>query len=176
MVIFELLVSCVLPLCVIAFSYILTARHFWGKLSFCTWGDRKTSTKYRQKYFENCGWAYCCFSDQPRVWSRPLYPCYYQHRPKRLSFFWMSFNNWIYNLLFNHAVEKYITLINSYLNPVALFCPFRQHLKRYLTCFCKANSPPSQLKLATKNWLFSNFRYFLELLVDYIYIIEIFIL
>jgi len=44
--------------------------------------------------------------------------------------------------------------INSCLNPVALFCTssqFRQHLKRYLTCFCKTSSPSTDFELARRN-------------------------
>jgi hypothetical protein len=46
------------------------------------------------------------------------------------------------------------SLINSCLNPVALFytsSPFRQHLKCYLTCFDKTNSPPVGLELTRRN-------------------------
>ena len=50
-----------------------------------------------------------------------------------------------YNLQYMYLISTCFLLINSCLNPVALFCtssPFRQHLKRHLTCCCKINPPP----------------------------------
>jgi hypothetical protein len=44
--------------------------------------------------------------------------------------------------------------INACLNPVALFCTslaFRRHLKRYLSCCCKRNSPPTDFELTRRN-------------------------
>jgi hypothetical protein len=57
-------------------------------------------------------------------------------------------------LWYPYLLSTCFLLINSCLNPVALFCtssPFRQHLKRYLTCFCKTNSPPNDVELARRN-------------------------
>jgi len=58
----------------------------------------------------------------------------------------------------NYGMQSLIStgllLVNSCLNPVALFCtssPFRQHLKRYFTCFCKTNSPSTDLELKGRN-------------------------
>jgi hypothetical protein len=48
------------------------------------------------------------------------------------------------NYKFLYLISTYFLLINSRLNSVALFCtssPFGQYLKRYLTWFCKTNSP-----------------------------------
>ena len=59
-----------------------------------------------------------------------------------------------YKLQYTYVILNCFLLINSCLNPVALFCtssPLRQHLKRYLTCFCKRNSPPTDLELARRN-------------------------
>jgi hypothetical protein len=50
--------------------------------------------------------------------------------------------------------STFLLLLNPCLNPVALFCtssPFRQHLKRYLTCFCKTKLPSTDLELARRN-------------------------
>jgi hypothetical protein len=58
------------------------------------------------------------------------------------------------NYKLHYLIPTCLLLINSCLNPVALFCsssPFRQHLKRYLTCSCKTNSPPPDLELARRN-------------------------
>jgi hypothetical protein len=51
---------------------------------------------------------------------------------------------------YTYLISNSFFLINSCLNPVALFCTsssFRQHLKRYLTCFCKTNSPPTDFEI-----------------------------
>jgi len=55
-----------------------------------------------------------------------------------------------HKLQYMYLISTCFLLINSCLNPVALFCtssPFRQHLKRYLTCFRKTNPPPTDLEL-----------------------------
>jgi hypothetical protein len=59
-----------------------------------------------------------------------------------------------YQTQYTYLISTGFLLINSCLNPVALFCtssPFRQHLKRYLTKFCKTNSPNTGLELARRN-------------------------
>jgi hypothetical protein len=53
-----------------------------------------------------------------------------------------------------YLISTSFLLLNSCLNPVALFytsSPLRQHLKRYLTCFCKTNPPPVDVELARRN-------------------------
>jgi hypothetical protein len=57
-------------------------------------------------------------------------------------------------LLYQYLISTSILLINPCLNPIALFCtssPFRQHFKRYLTCFCKTNSPSTDIELSGRN-------------------------
>jgi hypothetical protein len=57
-------------------------------------------------------------------------------------------------LRYPYLISTCFLLINSCLNPVALFCTssaFRQHLKRYLTCFCKTNSTPTDFKIIRIN-------------------------
>jgi hypothetical protein len=57
-------------------------------------------------------------------------------------------------LQYPYLISTCFLLLNPCLNPVALFCTssqFRQHLKRYLTRFCKTNSPPTDLELAGRN-------------------------
>ena len=57
----------------------------------------------------------------------------------------------------NISIILYIfLLINSCLNPVLLFCTslaFRRQFKRYLTCCCKPNSPPTKFELKRRNWV-----------------------
>jgi len=59
-----------------------------------------------------------------------------------------------YKIRYTHLISTYFLSINSCLNPVAVFCTssaFRQRLKSYLTCFCKTDSRPSDLKLTRRN-------------------------
>jgi hypothetical protein len=59
-----------------------------------------------------------------------------------------------YKLQYVYQISTCFLLINSCLNPVAIFCTssqFRQLLKRYLTCFCKRNSPRTDLELAREH-------------------------
>jgi multisubunit Na+/H+ antiporter MnhB subunit len=57
-------------------------------------------------------------------------------------------------LQYTLAVTKCLLLINSCLNPVALFCSslaFRRQFKRYFTCCCKPKSPPNDFELTRRN-------------------------
>jgi hypothetical protein len=59
-----------------------------------------------------------------------------------------------YKSQYAYLISSCLPLINTCLNPVALICtssPFRQHLKRYLICFCKTNSSTNDLELARRN-------------------------
>jgi hypothetical protein len=63
-------------------------------------------------------------------------------------------DNILFKLQYTLEVTKCLLLINSCLNPVALFCSslaFRRHLKRYLTCCCKVKSPPNDFELTRRN-------------------------
>jgi hypothetical protein len=67
---------------------------------------------------------------------------------------------------YTYLISNSFFLMNSCLNPVALLCtssPFRQHLKRYLTCFCKTNSPPTDFELRRRNSIRNHSFYFLQL-------------
>jgi hypothetical protein len=57
---------------------------------------------------------------------------------------------WVFTLESIITILKLFLSINSCLNPVALFCTslaFRRQFKRYLTCCCKAKSPPPDFEL-----------------------------
>jgi len=61
---FELLVSCVLPLIVIAFTYTMTARHLVESSLSISEGTKNPQLGNTQKCCKNCGGTYCYFSDQ----------------------------------------------------------------------------------------------------------------
>jgi len=59
-----------------------------------------------------------------------------------------------YKIGYTYLISTCLVSIHSCLNPVVLFCTisqFRQHLKRYLTCFCKTSSPSTDFELARRN-------------------------
>jgi len=152
-VVFELLASCVLPLCVIAFTYIMTARHLVESSRSISEGTENPHLKKRRNTAKIVVGLTVVFliSYVPYhvfltyiVWTRGT------------EVYYLTFRDMISNS--NSGMQNLIStcflLINSCLNPVALFCtssPFRQHLKRYLTCFCKTNFPSNYLEHTRRN-------------------------
>jgi hypothetical protein len=146
-VIFELLASCILPLCVIAFTYIMTALHLVKSSRSISEGTENPQMNKRRNTAKIVVGLTVVFliSYVPYhvfltyiVWTREIDEVY------------SSIRVMIFDL--NYGTQNLIStgflLINSCLNPVALFCtssPIRQHLKRYLTCFCKTNYPSTNL-------------------------------
>jgi len=154
-VIFELLVSCVLPLCVIAFSYIMTAHHLVESSRSIFEGTQNSQLKTRRNSAKivvgltvvflisyvpyHVFWIYIIWTEDDKVF---------------VLKFTDILDYWNYKLRYTYLISTCLLLINSCLNPVALFCTssaFRQHLKRYLFCFCKTNSHPTDLQLQRRN-------------------------
>jgi len=154
-VIFELLVSCVLPLCVIAFSYIMTACHLVESSRAISEGTQNPQLKTRRNSAKivvgltvvflisyvpyHAFWTYINCAESGQVWAAKIADIL-----RHLN----------YKFHYTYLISTCFLSINSCLNPVALICtssPFKQHLKRYLTCFCKTNSPPTDLELARRN-------------------------
>jgi hypothetical protein len=154
-VIFELLASCVLPVCVIAFTYIMTARHLVKSSRSVSEGTQNPQLERRRNTAKivlgltvvfvisyvpyHALWTYIICTSEERTFSGTIA------------------ENLIYSnneLRHTYQISTCFLLINSCLNPVALFCtssPFRQHLKRYLTFFCKTSSPSTALELRRRN-------------------------
>ena len=151
-VIFEVLVSCVLPLCVIAFTYIMTARHLVKSSRSISEGTQNPQLKTRRNTAKIVVGLTVVF-----VISYVPYHTFWTY------FIWSKEDFFSPNLMYysiytsqkSYLISTCSLLINPCLNPVALFCtssPFRQHLKRYLTCFCKTNpTPPIDIELARRN-------------------------
>jgi hypothetical protein len=151
-VIFELLVSCVLPLCVIGFTYIKTARHLLSSMRI-SGGRNKIQLNTRRTTARmvvgltvvflisflpyHVLWTYIIFNE--------IATDYYEV----MTFTLLESNS---KLGIMYLISTCFLLLNSCLNAVALFCTssqFRQHLKRYLTCSCKTNSPSNVLELTS---------------------------
>jgi hypothetical protein len=150
-VIFELSVSCVIPLCVVAFSYIMTALQLLKSSRSISDGTQNPELKTRRNTAKivvgltvvfvisyvpyHAFWTYFIFSKGEVTISED---------------FKDILSNSENELQYTYLISTCFLFINSCLNPVALFCtssPFRQHLKRYLTCHCKTNSPPNDIAL-----------------------------
>jgi len=164
-VIFELLVSCILPLTVISFSYIKIVRHLVENSRAISEGTQNTHLKTRRNSTKivvglavvfvisyvpyHVFWTYFICSQKSPLSSTIVYNSYNHY-----SNIQNTLNSSDYEIGYTYLISKCFLTINSCLNPVALFCTssqFRQHLKRYLTCFCKTSSPSSDFELARIN-------------------------
>jgi hypothetical protein len=149
-VIFELLASCVLPLCVVAFSYVMTARHLVES-------SRPISEETRNPLLEKrsntakivVGLALVfiiCYVLCHAFWT------YFIYSQKETFFFKLDDYtvHFYYKVQYTYIISTGFLLINSCFNPITLFftsSPFRRHLRRYLPCFTKADSPPNDTGL-----------------------------
>jgi hypothetical protein len=142
---FDLLVTSVFPLCVIVFSYIMIHRHLVESSCGISEGTQHTQLNTRKITAK-------VVLGLTVVFLISYVPLYALHTYIFFNKGWFSgmFNY----MLFLYEVSYYLVSINPCLNPVALFCTsalFRKHLKRYLTCSCKANSPPTDIDLTITN-------------------------
>jgi hypothetical protein len=153
-VIFQLLVSCVIPLFVIAFCYIMTARHLVESSCSVPEKTRKSRLNTRKNTAKIVLGLTLVFliSYVPYHISET----YIYSRLK--SDFSNGKNNekfgWFHNSIDINVILRHLLSINSCLNPVTLFCTsraFRRHLKRYLFCCCKAKFPPNDFELTTRS-------------------------
>jgi len=154
-VIFELLVSFVLPLCVVAFCYVMTVRHLVESYRHLSEGEQNPQLNTRRNTTKIVLGLAVLF-----VISYMPYHVFWTYFvwTEGEEYFVLSFIDshlhWNNKSRYIYLISTCFLLINSCLNPVALFCtssPFRQHLKRYLTCCCKTNSPPTDLELRRRN-------------------------
>jgi hypothetical protein len=152
--IFSVLASCVLPLCVIVFSYIMIFCHLLKSrfsLSEKTQNARQNTRKNTAKVVLGLTLVFL-FSYLPsHVYSMCLilsinFENSFDEIDKELD--------GASDLAPLLSVLDLFLSINSCLNPVALFCTSlatRRHLKRYLTRCCKTNSPPTDFELARRS-------------------------
>jgi len=153
-IIFRLLVSCVLPLCVIAFFYIMMSCHLLKSrysLSEETENARLNTRKNTAKDMLGLTLVFL-FSYLPiQVFETYLASSINLENPFTVL---IKENRDFVNIEMLKPLPIIFLSINSCLNPVAMFCTrlaFRRHLKRYLTCCCKSKSPPTDLELKRRN-------------------------
>jgi hypothetical protein len=145
--VFQLLVSCVLPLCVIAFSYNMMARHLVKSaqpISEETQNHQLNTRKNTAKIVLGLTVVFLISYVPYHVW------CTYVI----FNMFSLSDEQLVDKLQYTYFVSTSLLLLNSCLNPVALFCTslaFRRQFKRYLNCCSKANPTASNIELTRRN-------------------------
>jgi len=165
-VIFVLLLSCVIPLCVIAFTYFMTARHLVESSSSISEGTQNPQHQTRRNSAKIVVGLTVVF-----VISYVPYHVFWTYFIWSEKILLLKFKSNLVNqsnkFQYTYLISNCFLLINPCLNPVALICTssqFRQHLKRYLTCFCRTSSHPTDLELARRNWILNHCLHFLQLL------------
>ena len=154
LVIFELLVCCVIPLCVTAFSYIMTACHL-VKMS-CSMSEE--TQRAQANALKNTAKVVLGLTAVSLISYVPYhgFRTYIFSTDLKLSEINLTKLNLHndYEVWYVFLVLKSLLLINSCFNPVALICmssAFRRQFKFYLTYFCKANSPSNDLELTRRD-------------------------
>jgi hypothetical protein len=148
--IFQLLVSCVLPFCVIAFSYIMTACHLLESscsLSQEAQNSRLNTRKNTAKVVLGLTLVFLISYVPYHTLETILYSSINLDIPLDKGFeeVFSIFNFGKIMTILHHFLS-----INPCLNPVALCCTsraFRRHFKHYLIRCCKAKSTPTDFEL-----------------------------
>jgi len=147
---FDLMAFCVLPLFVTAFSYIMAARHLAKSADFMSEGTQNPQLKARKNIaLFILGLTVVFVISYVPVYAIMIY--FNLNLPLNfIPLFINGFEGGDPNVFVEIVGFACLFVTNSALNPVALFCTsstFRQHLKRYLCCCCKAKSPPTDIEL-----------------------------
>ena len=135
---FELLLLCIIPLCVITFSYCLTSCHLVRNSFYISGMAQNTQIKKRRNAAKVVLGLAIVFaiSYVPSHFLLTFRSFYY--RTILREFDWYSF------VVHLREICDCFLCLNSCLNPVAVFCTslaFRMHLKRYLTRCCTNKFP-----------------------------------
>jgi len=136
--VFELFVSCILPLCVIVFSYIGTARHLLKSalpISDDTQHPQANTRKNIAKIVLGLGVVFVIsYVPYHILWTYIVYKDYIEEM----------------EIMYTYSASTCLLVFNSCFNPVALCCTslaFRRQFKRYLTCCCKRKTPNTAFEL-----------------------------
>jgi hypothetical protein len=152
--IFQLFVCGVIPLFVIAFSYIMTARHLLESsrsLSADSQIPQMNIRKNTAKVVLGLTVVFLISYVPYHVCEMILYSSINMDNPS-VKIFEEVF--WTLTLGEIRSILNLFPSINSCLNPVALFCTslaFRRQFKRHLTCCCKTNSTPTDFELEERH-------------------------
>jgi uncharacterized membrane protein len=151
---FNFLVSCVFPLCVIAFSYIMMARHLLKRVDPLLADTQNPQLNTRTNTARTVLGLILVFlfSYVPyHIWLMYLFYSIKLTNTVTRSEVEVGWFNSILDIM---PIPIFFLSLNSCLNPVALFCTgraFRSHFKRYLTRCCKTKPPSDEFELAKRN-------------------------
>jgi len=164
-VVFELLVYCVIPLCVVAFSYIMAARHLVESVVFISEWTKSPQLKRRKNTAKimvglafiflisylpyHTLWTHIITTEKQKNSDLKIIEII-PHKNYKLG---KSISSKNYKLEYSYLISTCLLLINSCLNPVAQFgmsFVFRSKLKHFLTRY-KTNSLPTDLQLKRKS-------------------------
>ena len=168
--VFDLLVSCVLPLCVIAFSYLRMARTLVE--SSCSLSEGKENPRLNTR--KNTAKVVLGLTVVFLITYLPYHiavTCSH-YFSIHLDIYAATSGDefgWVFNESHIYVILHLLLSISSCLNPVALFCTslaFRREFKRYLTCTCKTKSSFADFELSRRNWVCNHWQYFLPKEVD----------
>jgi len=138
-------------MCVIAFTYIMTARHLLessSPISEETQNPQMNKRKNTAKVVLGLTVVFLISSVPHHILE------VYYYSGLGLDAVLLNELEWMLNLFKIKLVLKLFLSLNSCLNPVAVFCTslaFRRQFKHYLTCCCKAKSPPADFELTRRN-------------------------
>jgi hypothetical protein len=152
--IFHLLVYCVIPLRVIAFSYIMTARHLVDSSCSLSEETQNLQLKTRKNTAKVVLGLTLLFVISYVPYRFLEFYILSKYKYEILAAKDSDEINWFDVMLNILQITHYFLSINPCLNPVALCCTslaFRRHFKRYLTCCCKAKSSPTDFELTIRN-------------------------
>jgi hypothetical protein len=152
---FYLLLSCVLPLCVIAFSYLNMARRLVE--SSCSLFEENLNPLLNTR--KNTakivlGLTVVFLISYFPIHITATYEFYFSINLDIYTATGSDEFGWIYHGSHIYVILHLLLSINSCLNPVALFCTsfaFRSEFKRYLTCSCKTKSTLTDFELSRRN-------------------------
>ena len=152
LVIFELIFSCLIPLCVVAFSYVMTAGRLVENSRAISDGTQNPQLKTRRKTAKTVvGLAFVFMISYVPY---HVFWTYFVYEKEYFLFYMPLILNLNYKFQYTYLISNGFLSINSCLNPVALFftsSQFKQHRKRYLTYFWKTDSPPTDFELQRRN-------------------------
>jgi hypothetical protein len=137
-VLFELYVHCIVPLCVIVFFYVMTARHLVK--SAHTTSEEIHPIAIRRK-------------NTARIVLGLSIVFVISYVPYHIAWVYYILSGYKEEteLLYTHYISTWLLLLNSCLDPVALFCcslAFRTKLKRCIMCFRRRRLVTTTLQLA----------------------------
>jgi Leucine-rich repeat (LRR) protein len=137
-VVFELLVACILPLCVIVFSYVMAARHLVKSalpISQQMQHPQESTRRNIAKIVLGLSFVFVIsYGPYHIIWAYINLKDYPEEK----------------ELYYTYSVSTCLLVFNSCFNPVALCCTsiaFRKHFKRYITCCYRGNAPTTNFEL-----------------------------